>query len=38
MDGVEGDDDEGLDVFTGDGIGSLIILPLNGICGREIGT
>jgi hypothetical protein len=40
VDEVEGNDDNdrGLGAITGDGIGSAVILPLNGMCGREIGT
>ena len=39
VDEVEGDDDDGdLGVFMGDAIGSVVILPLNGTCGRDVGT
>jgi hypothetical protein len=40
VDEVEGDDDddEGLGAITGDGIGSFVMLPINGTCGREIGA
>ena len=32
------DNDGGLGAITGDSIGSAATLPLNGMCGREIGT
>ena len=39
MDEAEGDDnDAGLGAITGDGIGSAVVLPSNGMCRGEIGT
>ena len=38
VDEVEGNDDGGFGVFIGDGIGSVVILPLNGTYGRDVGT
>jgi hypothetical protein len=38
VEGNDDDDDGGLSKITGDHIRSAVILPLNGMCGREIGT
>ena len=38
VDEVEGDDDDDDDDDDGLGIGSVVILPLNGMCGRDGGT